>query len=155
MKEKTKGMSLIVRTVSRLIAALILLFGIYIVLFGHLTPGGGFAGGLIIAGGIILLVLAYGFRATSKKLSYDTTKILDSFKILDSLGAFLLVAIALAAISLGFFFAPFWDVIGGTPAQWVSAGAIPYYNMAIGIKVTGALAAMFLGLVIARMMGEE
>lgn len=149
MKEKTKGMSLIVRTVSRLIAALILLFGIYIVLHGHLTPGGGFPGGVIIAGGIILLVLAYGFRATSKKLSYDTTKILDS------LGAFLFVALALAAISLGFFFASFWDVIGGTPAQWVSAGAIPYYNMAIGIKVTGALAAMFLGLVIARMMGEE
>ncbi len=145
-----KGMSLIVRTISRLIVAPILLFGIYIVLHGHLTPGGGFPGGVIIAAGIALLVLAYGLEATTKKITYDGTKILDS------LGAFLFVAIAFVGIAIGhYFFAPYWGLIGGTPAQWVSAGAIPYYNIAIGIKVAGALAAMFLGLVIVIMMGEE
>ena len=145
-----KGMSLIVRTISRLIVAPILLFGIYIVLHGHLTPGGGFPGGVIIAAGIALLVLAYGLEATTKKITYGGTKIIDSF------GAFLFVLIAFGGIAIGyFFFAPYWGLIGGTPAQWVSAGGIPYYNIAIGIKVAGALAAMFLGLVIVLMAGEE
>ncbi|MBM4241011.1 MAG: sodium:proton antiporter [Euryarchaeota archaeon] len=145
-----KGMSLIVRTISRLIVAPILLFGIYIVLHGHLTPGGGFPGGVIIAAGIALLILSYGLKATTKKINYDTTKVLDSF------GAFLFVAIASGAIALGYFFAPYLGLIAmGTPAQWFSAGGIPYYNIAIGIKVAGALAAMFIGLVIVIMMGEE
>ena len=151
-EERMKGMSLIVRTITRLMIAPILLFGIYIVLHGHLTPGGGFPGGVIIAVGITLLVLAFGLERTTKKISYDTTKILDA------LGAVIFIVIAF----LGFFFvtnvffAPYMTLIAlGTPAQWFSAGAIPFYNMAIAIKVTGALVAMFLGLVIVLMTGEE
>ena len=44
-----KGMTVIVKTITGLISGLILLFGIYIVAHGHLTPGGGFAGGIIIS----------------------------------------------------------------------------------------------------------
>ncbi len=43
-KENQAGMTLIVKTITRLTVGLILLFGIYIVLHGHLSPGGGFAG---------------------------------------------------------------------------------------------------------------
>ena len=43
------GMSLVVKTVTGWLKAFILLFGIYIVLYGHLTPGGGFAGGVVVA----------------------------------------------------------------------------------------------------------
>jgi len=46
-KEHEKGMSLIVKTITRLTVGLILLYGIYIVLHGHVSPGGGFAGGVI------------------------------------------------------------------------------------------------------------
>ena len=49
MSKEPQGMSLIVKTITRLTVGLILLFGIYIVLHGHLSPGGGFAGGVIIA----------------------------------------------------------------------------------------------------------
>ena len=45
-KEHGDGMSVIVKTVTRLTVGLIFLYGIYIVLHGHLTPGGGFAGGV-------------------------------------------------------------------------------------------------------------
>jgi multisubunit Na+/H+ antiporter MnhB subunit len=151
-EERTKGMSLIVKTISRLMVAPILIFGIYIVLHGHLTPGGGFPGGVIIATGIVLLVLAFGLERTTKKLTYDSSKILDS------LGAFIFIAIAFGGFFTlaNYFFAPYQYLIAlGTPAQWFSAGAIPYYNMAIAIKVTGALVAMFLGLVIVLMTGEE
>ena len=65
----TSGMSLIVKTVTRLTVGLILIYGIYIVLQGHVSPGGGFAGGIIIALSFIHLMLAYGKGAVIKKLN--------------------------------------------------------------------------------------
>ena len=55
-----KGMTVIVKKTTQLIAGLVFLYGIYVIIHGHLTPGGGFAGGVIIAGSFILLILAYG-----------------------------------------------------------------------------------------------
>ncbi|MDI6606195.1 MAG: MnhB domain-containing protein, partial [Candidatus Omnitrophota bacterium] len=60
MDNPNSGMSLIVKTITRLTVGLILLFGIYIVLHGHLSPGGGFAGGVIIALSFVHLMLAFG-----------------------------------------------------------------------------------------------
>ena len=54
------GMTVIVKKTTQLIAGLIFLYGIYIIIHGHLTPGGGFAGGVILAGSFILLILAFG-----------------------------------------------------------------------------------------------
>lgn len=62
-----EGMSSIVKKVSQLMAGLIFMYGIYIILHGHLTPGGGFAGGAIIAGAFILLILAFGSVPSSLK----------------------------------------------------------------------------------------
>jgi len=58
-----KGMTIIVKTVSSWVKVLIFLFGIYITIFGHLTPGGGFAGGVILACSYILLMLALRWGA--------------------------------------------------------------------------------------------
>ena len=44
-----EGMTLIVKTISRIIVWMVFLYGAYIILHGHLTPGGGFAGGVIVA----------------------------------------------------------------------------------------------------------
>ena len=57
---KDKGMTLIVKTITRYTVWLIALYGIYIILHGHLTPGGGFAGGVIIALALLNIMLAYG-----------------------------------------------------------------------------------------------
>ena len=53
-------MTLIVKKTTQLIAGMIFMYGIYVIVHGHLTPGGGFAGGVIIAGSLILVTLAYG-----------------------------------------------------------------------------------------------
>ena len=53
------GMTIIVKTISSWVKVLIIVFGVYIILFGHLTPGGGFAGGVILASSYILLMLAF------------------------------------------------------------------------------------------------
>jgi len=63
-----KGMTVIVKTVSSWVKVLIFLFGIYIILFGHLTPGGGFAGGVILASSYVLLMLAFGRKFVEENL---------------------------------------------------------------------------------------
>ena len=69
MKNNTSGMTLIVKTITRLTVGLILIYAIYIVLHGHLGPGGSFAGGIIIALSFIHLMLAYGKDIVVKKLN--------------------------------------------------------------------------------------
>ena len=67
-REQEPGMSLIVQTATRLSVGFVLLYGINIVVRGHVLPGGGFVGGIIIALTFINLMLAYGRKAGLKKL---------------------------------------------------------------------------------------
>jgi multisubunit Na+/H+ antiporter MnhB subunit len=55
--EQMKGMTIIVRTVARWVRVPIFLFGIYIIAFGDVSPGGGFAGGAILASVYVLILL--------------------------------------------------------------------------------------------------
>ena len=101
MKDKQTGMTLIVKTITRLTVGLILLYGIYIVLHGHLTPGGGFPGGVIIALSFIHLMLAFGKDTALKKLN----RVRASF--FESLGAIMFLSVALLGLLGGYFFLNF------------------------------------------------
>ena len=70
MKNQT-GMTIIVKTVTRIILWIILVYGIYIILHGHLTPGGGFGGGVIIALAFLSILLAYGRGYTAEWLNIN------------------------------------------------------------------------------------
>lgn len=63
-----KGMTLIVKTVTRITLGFILLYGIYITLNGDSSPGGGFAGGVIIALSLVHVMLAFGKEVALKRL---------------------------------------------------------------------------------------
>jgi multicomponent Na+:H+ antiporter subunit B len=78
MKSLEPGMTLIVKTITRLTVGLILLYGVYIVLHGHLTPGGGFAGGVIIALSFIHLMLAFGREVALKKISEARASVIEN-----------------------------------------------------------------------------
>ncbi len=54
--------SLIFRTATRYLFPVLLIFAIHLLLRGHNAPGGGFAGGLVAAGGFTLYALAYGVQ---------------------------------------------------------------------------------------------
>jgi multicomponent Na+:H+ antiporter subunit B len=140
MNNPNHGMSLIVKTVTRLTVGLILLFGIYIVLHGHLSPGGGFAGGVIIALSFVHLMLAFGKETALKKISKNLASNLES------IGALMFLSIAL----LGFFGGAFFlNILNkGMPFKLFSAGTIPLSNLSIGLKVGVGLFAIFLALVI-------
>ncbi|MBS3781051.1 MAG: sodium:proton antiporter, partial [Candidatus Thermoplasmatota archaeon] len=60
-------MSRIVRTVTDFLVVPIVIFGIYLILHGHLTPGGGFQGGAVVASATALLIIAYGTLGRHKK----------------------------------------------------------------------------------------
>ncbi len=66
--KEEKGMTLIVKTVTRLTLGFILLYGIYIALSGHASPGGGFAGGVIVALSFVHIMLAFGKEVALKRL---------------------------------------------------------------------------------------
>ncbi|GAB4108535.1 MAG: Na(+)/H(+) antiporter subunit B [Acidobacteriota bacterium] len=144
---QSSGMTLIVKTVTRLTVGLILLYGIYIVLHGHLTPGGGFVGGVVIALSFVHLVLAFGREEALATIPSRLVTTLESF------GALLFVLIALAGFAGGVFFL---NVLPkGTPFNLISAGTIPLSNLAICLKVGAGLFAIFLALVTFRFEWES
>jgi multicomponent Na+:H+ antiporter subunit B len=142
-----KGMTVIVKTIASWVKVLIFLFGINIVIFGHLTPGGGFAGGVILAASYVLLMLAYGREFTEQNLSLPVASKLDC------VGAFLFALIAILGLVLGgTFFVNFLyqKYLPGQPLHLISAGTIPLSNIAIGLKVGASLFMVILTLSIFR-----
>ena len=144
MTRNTKGMTLIVKTITRLTVGLILLYGIYIVLHGHLTPGGGFAGGVIIALSFIHLMLAFGKDVALKKVSMPIASLFES------IGAIMFLSIAIIGFVGGYFFFNFF-VNKGAPFSLFSAGTIPLCNIAISFKVGAGLFAIFVALVLLKL----
>ncbi len=143
-----KGMSLIVKTITTIVIGFIFIYGVYIILHGHLTPGGGFAGGVIIAGAFILKLLAFGSDAKLEKKS--STKV----SIFESIGGLLFVGTAILGLMLaGTFFLNFLPK--GTPLHLLSAGIIPICNIAISIKVGAGLFSIFLALAAMKYIMED
>jgi len=133
------GMSLIVKTVTRLTFGLILLFGVYISFHGHLSPGGGFAGGVILALAFAHLTLAFGKEVALKKLSVSAASFVEG------LGGVIFLSVAVLGFVGGYFF---FNFLGkGNRFDLFSAGTIPVYNVAaISLKVGAGLFAVFLAL---------
>jgi len=92
------GMSVIVRTVSRFVYGLILVFGFYVIMHGHLTPGGGFQGGAVVASAFALLLVAFGAAGLKGRLN---AHLLQS---LEEVGALAFLALGFLGIGTAFFY---------------------------------------------------
>lgn len=129
------GMSIIVKTASGWIRGLILLYGLHVVLYGHLSPGGGFCGGVLIAAAFALVLLAEGHRSPLVVRTHRMAERLESIAAL----AFLTVAAVGLWVSGTFF-----DNFIATPrARWFalnSSGTILLSNIAVGLKVGSGVA---------------
>jgi len=77
-KGEERGMTLIVKGVTRLTLGFILLYGVYITLNGQIGPGGGFAGGVIIALAFVHIMLAFGKEVALKRLRAGMLRLLIS-----------------------------------------------------------------------------
>jgi len=126
-----KGMGMIVQTVIRWLKGPILMFGLYIVLYGHAAPGGGFGGGVVIASAFILMTLAYGESYTLEFFSRDTALTLACIGLLIFVG----LGWAGSWYGSGVFFDNFTAGQGGHNAHlFLSA-----LEVASGLFVAGAL----------------
>ena len=141
------GMSLIVKEVTKLVSGFIMLYAAYIILYGHLTPGGGFVGGVILACGFILTVLAFGKVFANQVITDAGTKLWDTF------GAMLFLLVAVIGYRAGNFFVNLWAEPGNF--KLLSAGTIPLSNIAIGIKVAACVLGVFLALSVFRPEGNS
>lgn len=138
---------LIVRYISRIILPFVQLYGLYVVLHGHLSPGGGFSGGAIIGASMILYVLSFNLDAGSKKLSHDASTVLESG------GALIFAGMGLFAVLLGtnFLGNKVAGIPVGIPGNLFSSGAIMIITFGVGMKVASTMITLFYSLI----EGEE
>jgi len=121
--------SLVLHTGCRLLFPPILIFGAYIFVHGHLSPGGGFQGGAIIASGFLLIYLGCRERRISRTAS----------GLAESLGGLVFVAIGLLGLAFGSHFLSNF-LPRGTVNTLFSGGIIPIIYVAVGFKVGSELA---------------
>lgn len=123
--------------ISRLAGTLTMLFGVYMVLHGTVTPGGGFQGGVIVASSLLLLYLGEGYRAWRRMMK---SSVLGAF---EAGGAFAFVAAAGIPVFLGY--AALQNIMPlGTPKDLFSGGLMIIANLAVGVSVVGSFAELLL-----------
>lgn len=144
-----KGMSLIVKKTTQLIAGMIFMYGLYIITHGHLTPGGGFAGGVLLAGSLILVTLANGGDFLKLIKEEAGSAMVESLATV----AVILTAVSGFAFGSDIFFNNFLPK--GHIGHLVSAGLLPLYNIFIGIEVAASIFIIFLSLVIFKEESKE
>jgi multicomponent Na+:H+ antiporter subunit B len=109
-----------------------LLLGFYVVLHGHLTPGGGFQGGVVLFAAVLVVYLA------GEWVSAGSLKPFAAMEGLEATGAGAFAALGLIGLIAGQAF--FQNVLPlGHTGRLVSGGTIPLGNIAVGIEVLGAL----------------
>lgn len=124
---RTLGLALVGPTV---------VLGVYIVTHGHLTPGGGFQGGVILATALLIVYLA-GRYAAMRRVS--PVPLLEGG---EASGATAFVLIGLGGLIIaGVYMKNFIDP--GTPKMLLSGGMIPLLNISVGLEVAGAFALAF------------
>ncbi|MBR6028982.1 MAG: hypothetical protein IKP40_07820 [Clostridia bacterium] len=126
----------ILQTLARFLTPMALLFGFYIVLNGHLSPGGGFSGGAVMGAGLILYLNAFGYEKTARFMNY---------RVFQTASCAALTFYA-AAKSYSFFTGanhlPSF-INAGIPGMLFSAGLIPYLNIAVGLVVCCTMYAFY------------
>ncbi|MBN1199245.1 MAG: hypothetical protein JXA23_07830 [Bacteroidales bacterium] len=119
----------ILSTASKLLIPFMLVLGIYVFVNGHLTPGGGFQGGAIIASAFVLLLLADPLS----KLNHRIIAMVESVSGV----AFVLIGLLGIFLAGGFLDNRILDL--GTFGALLSAGVIPLLYIFIGLKVGSEL----------------
>ena len=138
-------MSSIVKVVTRWLLGGVFVFGLAVALFGHLSPGGGFAGGVVLACGFVLATLAFG---AAEPPASRFGRLSSS---LDATGALAFLAIAILGYHAGHFFER-W-IATGEPFTVGSTPFIVLANLAILLKVAAGVFAGFLALAVFRPEG--
>ena len=120
------------RVVGAVLVGPVLVLGGYVVTHGHLTPGGGFQGGVILAAALLLVY------AAGQLVALERVRPIDLVEAVEATGALAFALVALGGLIFsGALLANF--LATGTLGELLSAGTIPVLSVATGIEVTAAL----------------
>ena len=143
-------LSCIVRTICNAFAWFVVVFGVYIIVHGHLTPGGGFQGGAVVATFMALLLVSHG---ATKCLGWVRTRF---FYLMEHEGLLTFIAAGFLGIGVTFFYnvlalrgGLFGSAVALGPNSGAlnTAGTIALMNCAVGIEVVGGLSMILLYMV--------
>jgi multicomponent Na+:H+ antiporter subunit B len=129
-KRDAKGGFILVQS-AEMLFPLLLMVGFYIILHGHLTPGGGFQGGVILAAAFFLPILA----RPGSSVNHTGLSIIEGFS-----GAAFIVIGLLALVQGQSFLQPLLDK--GQLGDLFSAGTLPLLYLAVGLKVGAELSGL-------------
>lgn len=127
---------IILQKVAFFLVPLIIIFGIYVILNGHISPGGGFSGGAIIGAGLILYLNAFGFQKTERFFTQKTYKWI----------CFVALSFYCLAKTYSFYCGAHHLETGiplGTPGDIISAGLILPLNICVGLVVACTMYAFY------------
>ena len=128
-----KDESIIIRTISRILAPYIQLFALYVIMHGHISPGGGFQGGVILGAVFILLAISFGMDEVKERLA---ERILTTFT---SMGVFLYGFVGFLCFVLG---ASFLDY-GILPLADARSIGMLGIEIGVGITVMAVMVSIF------------
>lgn len=120
------------RAVGGVLVGPLLVLGVYVLTHGHLTPGGGFQGGIVLAAALLLAYVA------GKLITLERAHPVDVVEVAEAAGAGAYVLIALGGLVFsGVAMANFLPL--GTTGKLLSGGTIPVLNAAVGVEVAAAI----------------
>ena len=130
------------------ILPLALVYIFYIIFHGHLSPGGGFQGGVLMTAVVILMYLGHGYDVTVRALSFNR------LHKAEGLAATVYVALAMMGVAVGAQFCQNVLYTYGAAGQLYSSGTIFWMNVTVGLKVITGIGSITL-LMIGVLAGKD
>ena len=126
----------ILQSAARVLTPLTLVFGLYIIFNGHLSPGGGFSGGAVLGAGLILYQNAFGYQKIERFFTYRTFRCVS------------LAALLFYSLAKGYHFFTGANhlesgISPGTPGNIFSAGLLLPLNFVVGCVVACTMYALY------------
>jgi len=152
MNEKPVVKNVIAKCGCDKILPLACVYILYIILHGHLSPGGGFQGGVLIVALVALICLGHGYQKTIETFSYHLLHTTEGY------ASIFYVALGLLGVAMGAHFAENVLYTHGAIGSLYSAGTILWMNVTVGVKVitgVGAISLLMLSVLQDSGKGEE
>jgi len=142
MKSGIKTKNIIMKCGADSMLPFAVIFGMVVILFGSVSPGGGFQGGVCVAAAVLMIYLAYGMKTTTDSINPEC------LRVNEGIGAVIYVILALIAVFMGANFC-FYTLKFGHIGDMLAGGTITFMSYAVGYKVltgVGFLLILMLGL---------
>ncbi|OGS39531.1 MAG: hypothetical protein A2551_05050 [Elusimicrobia bacterium RIFOXYD2_FULL_34_30] len=130
----------VIKILTNYVIGPIITFGVYVFVFGHLLPGEGFDGGMIVASIFILCIIVYGKEEMEKRISIGNAVFISVFS-----GILIIIMGFVGMLGLRFEHKYYLDnfLSQGTFSHLFSGGTVPIFNILVGLSITFGFYAIF------------